>query len=240
MAASKDDLDVDTFLRLEANSFNQDHEVERILALKLKASNPVEVLDLHGKVWTEGVLETREIKVSYRKKSLLLHPDKCKHPKAQDAFEMLKKAESELMEEGKRAYMLGLIAEARAIVLKNKGVTAKPGVPTITIPSFEKDPVAAGELAVAIKIATRKLLVDQGSRDSVRMKNEVERKENEAKTVLEDKKRKAEYDKAWEATRETRVGKLEKLPQGRQEEEAQEGRCAWLRAIHHQLFAPPH
>ncbi|KAJ3098166.1 hypothetical protein HDU97_004214 [Phlyctochytrium planicorne] len=199
--------DVDTFLRLESNTFNQDFEVDRILALKLKAANPIEVLDLPGKAWTECKIDPRDIKVAYRKKSLLLHPDKCKHPKATDAFEMLKKAESELMDEGKRTWLLGLIGEARMIVLKKRGIAPKPGSSAAPIvPSFEKDPVAAGELSAAIKLATRQLLVDQGSRDSLRIKNEVDRKNQEANAIAEERKRKAEYDKKWEETREVRVG----------------------------------
>ncbi|KAJ3217712.1 hypothetical protein HDU67_007408 [Dinochytrium kinnereticum] len=224
-SSSKDDVDVDTFLRLESNVFNQDHEVDRILALKAKAANPIEVLDLPGKVWTEGKLDPREIKVSYRKKSLLLHPDKCKHPNAQDAFEMLKKAESELMDDGKRAWLMALIGEARIIVLKKKGigVTGKPGA-AAAIPSFEKEPAAAGELAAAIKVQTRQLLVDQGSRDSLRIKNEVERKQQEANAVAEDRKRKAEYDKAWEQTRETRVGSWRNfLKDGSKKKKAKKG-----------------
>ncbi|KAJ3108293.1 hypothetical protein HDU96_007563 [Phlyctochytrium bullatum] len=159
----------------------------------------MEVLDLPGKVWLEGKVDPRDIKVNYRKKSLLLHPDKCKHPRATDAFEMLKKAESELMDDSKRAWLMGVVGEARINALKKKGYNVKPGSSALPqIPTFEKDPVAAGELAVAIKIATRQLLVDQGSRDSLRMKNEVERKAQEVTALAEEKKRKAEFDKAWE------------------------------------------
>lgn len=42
---------------------------------------------------THVYLCTQEIKKIYRKKSLLVHPDKCKHPKAQEAFDVLKKAQ---------------------------------------------------------------------------------------------------------------------------------------------------
>jgi DnaJ-class molecular chaperone len=35
----------------------------------------------------------QDIKKIYRKKSLLVHPDKCKHEKAQEAFDVLKKAQ---------------------------------------------------------------------------------------------------------------------------------------------------
>jgi DnaJ family protein C protein 8 len=189
---------------LQSNSFNQDQEVERILALAAKASNPIEVLNLDPKVWlTPNSLDPKDVKVTYRKKSLLLHPDKCKHPKAQDAFEMLKKAESELMDEGKRTYIMGLIQEARVAAYKKKGYLRSTGttlVPAagVTIPTMEKDPDGARELVSAIKLETRRLMMDQGQRDSVRLKNEVERKANEEKVVAEERKRKQEFDKQWE------------------------------------------
>ncbi|KAJ3410638.1 hypothetical protein HDV05_003529 [Chytridiales sp. JEL 0842] len=207
-----DDFDVDTFLRLESNSFNQDQEVDRILGLASKSAIPLEVLDLDPKVWlTPNSLDAREIKLSYRKKSLLLHPDKCKHPKAQDAFEMLKKAESELADEGKRNYLMGLVQEARVAVYKKKGYVRPVGTQLmpaagVTIPTLEKDPQGAKELVAAIKLEARRLMMDQGQRDNVRLKNEVERKAEAEKAVLEERKRKQEFEKAWDETREDRVG----------------------------------
>lgn len=42
-----------------------------------------------------------DVKKAYRKASLLVHPDKCKHPKAQDAFEILGQAQQALNNEDK-------------------------------------------------------------------------------------------------------------------------------------------
>ncbi|KAJ3327241.1 hypothetical protein HDU76_012158 [Blyttiomyces sp. JEL0837] len=203
--AKEDDFDVDVFLRTQSNSFNQDNEVDRILALVGKGSNPIEVLDLDPKNWTASALDTREIKNTYRKKSLLLHPDKCKHPKGPDAFEMLKKAETELMDDGKRAWLMALIGEARMIVYKRKGYL-KPGQAPVALPSFEKDNKNAMELVGLIKLETRRLMMDQSNRDNIRLKNEVERKAAESTAMAEEKKRKQEHDKQWEETRDVRVG----------------------------------
>src|SRR5215472_349428 len=49
-----------------------------------------------------GVPES-DIKKRYRERSLFIHPDKCKHPQAPDAFDRLKKAQTELMDEKARA-----------------------------------------------------------------------------------------------------------------------------------------
>lgn len=55
----------------EANSFRQELEIERILtAFKL---NPYEVLEVSQEA------DAKEIQKVYRKKSLLIHPDKVKH-----------------------------------------------------------------------------------------------------------------------------------------------------------------
>ncbi|KAJ3024917.1 UNVERIFIED_CONTAM: hypothetical protein HDU68_007654 [Siphonaria sp. JEL0065] len=204
---------IDTYLRVESNSFHQDREAERILALETKAANPLEVLELDHKPWLLGKLEEKDIKVTYRKKSLLLHPDKCKHPRAQDAFEMLKKAEGELMEEGKRKWLLDLVGEARVAVFKRKNLI-KPNatsVQLIQIPDQEKSPQEFNILLAAVKVETRRLLVDQGQRDTVRLKNEVERKKEEETRVADERKRKLENDKKWEEGREVRVNDWRKF-----------------------------
>ena len=38
----------------------------------------------------------------YRKKSLMIHPDRFKHPRGPEAFDLLKKAEIELLDKEKR------------------------------------------------------------------------------------------------------------------------------------------
>ncbi|ORY38821.1 hypothetical protein BCR33DRAFT_720494 [Rhizoclosmatium globosum] len=198
-------FNIDTFLRVESTSFNQDREAERILGLATKASNPLEVLELDAKPWLFGKLEEKDIKVTYRKKSLLLHPDKCKHPRAQDAFEMLKKAESELMEEGKRNWLLGLVGECVVFVgCEGGGLQTKNLIkPTATstanavIPDEQKNPQEFNVLVAAVKVETRRLLMDQGQRDNIRLKNE--------------RKRKLENDKKWEEGRETRINDWRKF-----------------------------
>ncbi len=70
---------------------DRDNEVNRILgAFKL---NPFEQLGLPYDATQE------EAKRQYRKLSLLIHPDKCKHPLATSAFEVLGHANSQLANE---------------------------------------------------------------------------------------------------------------------------------------------
>ncbi|KAJ3243467.1 hypothetical protein HDU78_000417 [Chytriomyces hyalinus] len=206
-------FNIDTYLRVEANAFTQDQEAERILSLADKTANPLEVLDLDSRPWLLGKLDEKDIRANYRKKSLLLHPDKCKHPRAQDAFEMLKKAESELMEEGKRTWLLGLVGEARIQVFKRKNLIKPTSSSTAdaVLPDPSKSPQEFNILLASVKVETRRLMTDQGKRDGLRLKNEVERKNEEEARLLNERKRKMDADKEWEKGREERVGDWRKF-----------------------------
>jgi len=114
-AASKNvdaDLEeLDRLLNREASALQRDLEVERILkAFKL---NPYEILDIRTNATAE------EIKKRYRHLSLYIHPDKATHPKASEAFDLLKKAEAELSEPKKREEIDAVIAQARTLLLKD-------------------------------------------------------------------------------------------------------------------------
>ncbi|ENH65578.1 J domain-containing protein spf31 [Fusarium oxysporum f. sp. cubense race 1] len=107
---SKEDKDALDALELEAKEFDKDAEIDRILkAFRLDA---YAVLDLQP-----GVPDS-DIKVTYRKKSLLIHPDKTKNPLAPDAFDRLKKAQTELMDEKHRARLDEAIADARMLLIR--------------------------------------------------------------------------------------------------------------------------
>ncbi|CAG8619839.1 3410_t:CDS:2 [Acaulospora colombiana] len=109
-----EDLDIDKYLATEASQLQKDQEVERILtAFKL---NPFDILDLAPDC-TE-----KDIKNAYRKKSLLIHPDKTKHPKAQEAFALLKKAEMELSNEKSRQFLLAIVEEAKHELRRRKSL----------------------------------------------------------------------------------------------------------------------
>ena len=96
----------------EVREVDRDNEVNRILgAFKL---NPMEQLGLRF----DASLD--DVKRQYRKTSLLVHPDKCKHPRAQDAFEVLGHAHKQMQDEGKLkelVYVLGLARGALVLVL---------------------------------------------------------------------------------------------------------------------------
>ena len=76
---------------MDMRDVDRDNEVNRILgAFKL---NPFEQLGINFDCTME------DIRRQYRKVSLMVHPDKCKHPRATDAFEVLGNANKSLTDE---------------------------------------------------------------------------------------------------------------------------------------------
>lgn len=86
---------------------DRENEVHRILgAFKL---NPFEQLGLRFDASVD------DVKKAYRKSSLMVHPDKCKHPKAQDAFEALGQAQQQLNNEEKMKELLYVLTLAQGV-----------------------------------------------------------------------------------------------------------------------------
>ncbi|KAL1753167.1 hypothetical protein FB107DRAFT_218409 [Schizophyllum commune] len=192
---AKVETEVERLLAREATAFQRDVEVERILrAFKL---NPYDILDL------EASCSTDDIKRKYRQLSLFIHPDKAKHPKAPEAFDILKKAEGELSDEKRRDDLDATIRQARIVVLKSLSLpTNTPGNdPALTSlnPSF----------SARLRAQAKEMLIDEEVRRRKAIKLNLANEGREARQKEEEvatKKRKAEDDKAWEERREERVG----------------------------------
>lgn len=148
----------------------------------------------------------------YRKKSLLIHPDKVKHARAVEAFDLLKKASTSLLDEDSRKNLDETVLSARFLVLKEQ-----LNLPTSTpsdsshlqnlIPPFEERVrLATKELMISDEVRRRKRIKMQHA-----MEGEEERKKEEA--ALE-RKRKMEQKEEWEETREERVAGWRKFSKG--------------------------
>ena len=99
---------------LEVREVDRDNEVNRILgAFKL---NPFEQMGLRFDATHE------EAKRQYRKVSLMIHPDKCKHPLATSAFEVLGNANQQLQNEE-------AVRELRHVLNLARGTCRAPGLP---------------------------------------------------------------------------------------------------------------
>ncbi|PSC75268.1 J domain-containing spf31 [Micractinium conductrix] len=184
-------------------------EVQRILsAFKL---NPYEQLGLHNDATPE------EVRRQYRKVSLMVHPDKCKHARAKDAFEVIGAAQKDLMDEERRNKLAFLLNHAKDEVKKEwkkaaKGDAAvrlaaimneegKQGVEA----AFEQTP----EFHEAWKLKARDVLARSEWRKrklTQRITEEEERAKEEFKEEKAVAKHKVKHEKAWEKTRDERVG----------------------------------
>ncbi|KAJ3083761.1 hypothetical protein HK102_000917, partial [Quaeritorhiza haematococci] len=227
---------IDTYLRTQSNTFNQDQEVDRILNLHAQTKNPLELLELSTPKTFSGDIDLKKVKITYRKKSLLLHPDKCRHPRAQEAFEILKQAELWLMDDDQRAALVGMIREAREAVFRNRKISVrkkgsseagkeareskeegKDGKEVKEVKQDSDDPELVAkalenpDVMIAVRMEVRKTLRELESREEIKMKNEVERRAKKAQEVDAERKRKAAHEKAWEETRDERVGNWRKF-----------------------------
>ncbi|KAL7957540.1 hypothetical protein V8C34DRAFT_285497 [Trichoderma compactum] len=197
-ATTKDDKDALDALELEAKEFDKDAEIDRILkAFRLDA---YAVLDLQP-----GVPES-DIKVTYRKKSLLIHPDKTKNPRAPDAFDRLKKAQTELMDEKHRERLDEAIADARMLLIReNKW--------TVDSPELKTD-----EFAKKWRDKTREVLIDNEHRRRRQMKAQLQeegREQRRQDEEVEDRKRKRQHEQDWEATRDVRINSWRQFQKGK-------------------------
>jgi DnaJ family protein C protein 8 len=215
------DLDIDRYLTQSEKHM----EIDRILAcFKL---DPFSVMELPYRA-----VDPKELKLSYRKRSLMVHPDKVKHPQAQDAFDLLKKAESELSDDTRVRFILGIVEEAKVEVLRKQGIKVKmvPSKLETTTSSVKGDEKSESQVTTtmiparieeseypyitsvegrqAVKEQLKEILIEMELRKRRLRKKEMEaegeiaRKTEEA---IQERKRKVEEKKAWEDNRETRV-----------------------------------
>ncbi|EIW57551.1 DnaJ-domain-containing protein [Trametes versicolor FP-101664 SS1] len=187
--------DIERLLSREATAFQREIEVERILkAFKL---NPYEMLDISEDATPE------EIKKKYRQLSLFIHPDKTSHARAPEAFDLLKKAESELSDKQKREELDAVIHQARAILLKALTLPLNtrdddPRLKSLTPPWKQQLLTKAKEMLIDEEVRRRKAVKMNLANEGL----EARKKEEEVNA----KKRKAEEEARWEETREQRVG----------------------------------
>lgn len=152
-----------------------------------------------------GVPES-DIKNTYRKKSLLIHPDKTRNPLAPDAFDRLKKAQTELTDEKHRAALDEAIADARMLLIReNKWTVDSPELKTT---EFERKWAEK----------TKMVLIDNEQRRRRQMKAQMQeegREQRKQDEELEARKRKRQHEEDWEATRDQRIDSWRQFQKGK-------------------------
>ncbi|KAK8080693.1 DnaJ domain-containing protein [Apiospora hydei] len=194
----KEDIDALDALASEAKEFEKDAEIDRILkAFRLDA---YAVLDLNP-----GVPES-DIKMTYRKKSLLIHPDKTKNPQAPDAFDRLKKAQTELMDEKHRERLDEAIADARMLLMRENKWTVDS--PELRTDAFARD----------WRVKAREVLIDNEQRRRRQVKAQMQeegREQRRQEEEIDERKRKRQHDQDWEATRDQRISSWRQFQKGK-------------------------
>ena len=89
----------------EDNKFTQDYQMQRLLGTTFV--NPYDILEVGAEASEE------EVKKKFRMLSILVHPDKCRHEKAADAFHLLEQAYKQLMDPEKRRIYQRVMREAK-------------------------------------------------------------------------------------------------------------------------------
>ncbi|KAL9000137.1 MAG: hypothetical protein Q9169_001212 [Polycauliona sp. 2 TL-2023] len=196
---AKDELATLDALEKEASEFNKDAEIDRILkAFRLDA---YAVLNLQP-----GVPDS-QIKIQYRKLSLLIHPDKTSNPSAPDAFDRLKKAQTELMDSKQRTHLDECISDARMLLIRERKLTVDS--PEVKEP--DKDFISAW------RKKTVEVLVDAESRRRKQLKAQLQeegREQRKQDEEVAERKRRREHEVKWEESRENRIGSWRDFKKG--------------------------
>ena len=194
----------------EVKAADRDAEVNRILgAFKL---NPYEQLGVRFDA------DAGEIGRAYRKSSLLVHPDKCSHPRASDAFDLLGAASASLKEgaEGLDELRFVLDSAREQLRLERKKEAKKDGAARLAALVVEGGAAGvqlAWEASERFHERWRALSREALARNefkrrklTLRLKETEERLAGEAKAERKKAKTERKSEKAWEKSREGRVG----------------------------------
>jgi len=164
--------------------------------------NPFEVLQV------EPDTPLDQIKKTYKKFSILVHPDKNQDDadRAQQAFEILNKAWKTLENEETRQKCLNIVEEAKGrtdIMLAEKRKKLKKEGKDVSVP--EDDPE---KYKHAVYVLTMKLFADmERKRRELADRDQEERKRKREAEIQEEEERKAqkEWQKNFEESRQNRV-----------------------------------
>jgi len=208
---------------------DRENEVMRILgAFRL---NPYEILGLRFDV------DPKEVPRTYRKASLAVHPDKCTHAKASDAFEMLGQAHRDLMDEEKKHRLDLVLGMARDQVIKEWKKSAKNDAASqlaaalhgiehvmgtwMDTEEFHEAWKAKGRDVLAKTEWRKRKLTQRLEEETGRAKEEVRKQKQEAAEMKV-------KQKTWEDAREERVGSWRSFALGDKKKKKKE-----------KLFRPP-
>lgn len=186
--------DVDQILRIEESQLSRDKEIERIIAgsehdyFSLLTVNPIGLS-------TDEII--KKVKNVYRKKALLIHPDKTTNPLASTAFDRLKKAEQILSSTEDNDDKQNFNQKQRLMAIYDDVNGTSP-------------PDSDWNSGTNIKIRKRvsDILLQEIKQDDIEklyQKREEQLKKDEIKSELDKRITKRKLDAKWEDDRDQRV-----------------------------------
>ncbi|KGQ09281.1 J domain-containing protein spf31 [Beauveria bassiana D1-5] len=132
--------------------------------------------------------------------------DKCKNPRAPDAFDRLKKAQTELMDEKHRERLDEAIADARMLLIREKKLTV------------DSEELKTDAFARQWRDKAREVLVDGEQRRRRQAKAQMQeegREQRRQDEEMDERKRKRQHEQDWEATREERISSWRQFHKGK-------------------------
>ena len=136
----------------------------------------------------------------------MIHPDKTRNPQAPEAFDRLKKAQTELSDEKHRTQLDEAIADARMLLMReNKWTADSPETRTEEFKSKWAD-------------KTKFVLIENEQRRRRQLKAQMQeegREQRREDEEIDQRKRKRQHEQDWEATRDKRIDSWRQFQKGK-------------------------
>lgn len=191
--------DLDNVLRAQELQISTDKEIQRIL--ECCAQDHFSILQFNPLHDSDSLATI--LKKTYRKKSLLIHPDKTKNPNAPRAFDLLKKAESILSttadptdEDSKSR-----LHEKTSLIEIYQRVAEGLKLPS-DIETY--DDARNVSIREKVQLVLENQVKDQEIERSYQQRQDV-KKQEEIKTATKDRELKKKWESKWEDDRDARV-----------------------------------
>lgn len=183
------EMDVERALKTVEGSLSTDKEIHRILnSFRLDSYSLLEL--------QPGCSED-DIKKLYRKKSLLIHPDKTDNKRAPDAFDLLKKAHNDLLNEESRIRLDNKFTDSRRMLILQKKWTV------------DDDRLKGEGFLAEWREKVKELLIEEELMKKIELKKQMEEEGEEQRRneeAQERRKLQQELKTQWENERDHRVG----------------------------------
>ncbi|CAX39686.1 possible DnaJ-like splicing factor, putative [Candida dubliniensis CD36] len=215
--------ELDRILSIEESAINKNKEIDRILSCS--PFDYYSILEINPLLSTTTEELLTIIKKVYRKKSLLIHPDKSDNPKASEAFDLLKKSEYHLTSSDESD--IKEIEHLYSIYQAYKPTPSK--INNEQYCKLEFNDI----INIEIRSKVKQVLIDEINElnlNKLIKQTELLRKDEMKQKIDLEKKIKQQLDKNWEDERDLRVNnwrkysnKIERKQKQQQQQQQQEG-----------------